>query len=79
MGQSELPLASGREHARVFENCFGWKIRSDGNHIILTHEAAAGVHLSIPNHREVRRGLLSKQIRLAGKTDAEYRKAFDSL
>jgi hypothetical protein len=53
-------------------------VRRAGNHITLTHPENTNC-LSIPNHKEVKRALLHKQIRLAGKTDEEYRTAFDSI
>ena len=78
MALSDLPLASGTNHAEVFCKCFGWTVRRAGNHITLTHPENTNC-LSIPNHKEVKRALLHKQIRLAGKTDEEYRTAFDSI
>jgi predicted RNA binding protein YcfA (HicA-like mRNA interferase family) len=78
MALSDLPLASGADHAQVFCQCFGWVVRRHGNHITLTHPNNSTC-LSVPNHKEVKRALLHKQIKLAGKTDEEYRKAFDSL
>jgi hypothetical protein len=78
MALSDLPLAPGTDHAKVFCECFGWVIRREANHITLTHSENTNC-LSIPNHKEVKRALLHKQIKLAGKTDKEYRTAFDSL
>lgn len=78
MSLADLPLASGLKHARVFQRCFGWTVRSKGNHITLTHPLIANVTLSIPNHKEVKRPLLHAQIKRAGITDEEYRKQFDS-
>ena len=79
MALSDLPLASGQEHARVFTKKFGWIVRKSGNHIILTNPNVPNVHLSIPNHPEVKKPLLKRQIELAGLTDHLYRAAFDSL
>jgi hypothetical protein len=39
-------------------------------HFILTKEGKG--HLSIPDHKEVKRTLLQKQIQLAELTEAEY-------
>jgi HicA toxin of bacterial toxin-antitoxin, len=74
MGQKNLPLASGEDHARAFERC-GWKRRKTASHIILTREGYAAT-LSIPNHKQVKRGLVQAQIRTAGLTEAEYLAAF---
>jgi len=79
MALSDLPLASGLDHARVLQKCFQWNVRRKGNHITLTHPHYPGITLSIPNHKEVKRPLLHAQIVKAGRTDEEYREAFDSL
>jgi len=78
MGISDLPRASGLEHVRVFRK-FGWIVRREGNHIILTHPEKPRVTLSIPNHREVKLPLLKRQIQIAGLDDKLYRAVFDSL
>ena len=72
MGQSDLPLASGSEHVKAFERA-GWacvKRRRGNKHFVLTKEGKG--HLSIPDHKQVKRTLLQKQIQLAGLTEAEY-------
>jgi predicted RNA binding protein YcfA (HicA-like mRNA interferase family) len=72
MGQRELPLAAGSAHVKAFERA-GWtclKRRGNGKHFILTKDGKG--HLSIPDHKQVKRTLLQKQIRHAGLTDAEY-------
>ena len=79
MALSDLPLASGLEHARCFQKGFNWTVRRKANHIILTNPQRANVTLSIPNHREVKRALLHTQITKAGLTDEQYRTAFDSI
>jgi hypothetical protein len=72
VGQKDLPVASGAAHVKAFERaafvCLP-KRRGNGKHFILEK---AGVHLSIPDHKEVKRALLQKQIKLAGLTEAEY-------
>jgi len=72
MGQRDLPLAAGGAHVKAFERA-GWtclKRRGNGKHFILAKEGKG--HLSIPDHKEVKRALLQKQIQLAGLTEAEY-------
>jgi predicted RNA binding protein YcfA (HicA-like mRNA interferase family) len=65
-----LPVISGREAVRAFERA-GWKIsRREGSHIILT-KSGTSVTLSVPDHREVRRGTLRSLIRKAGVTVEE--------
>ena len=78
MGLSDLPLASGRAHQKVFQ-ALGWELRNNGVHLVLTHVNHFGVTLSIPNHKEVRRGTLQAIIRNSGLTDKQYRNFFDSL
>ena len=57
MGLTNLPLDSGRRHVRVFQS-FGWILRREGNHLVMTNPEAPHVVISIPNHREVDRKLL---------------------
>lgn len=78
MSLSDLPLASGGAHQKVFE-ALGWVLRRNGEHIVLTHTNHFGVTLSIPNHKEVRRGTLHSIVRSAGLTDKQYRNLFDNL
>ncbi|MBE0415640.1 MAG: type II toxin-antitoxin system HicA family toxin [Dehalococcoidia bacterium] len=66
-----LPLISGREAVRAFERA-GWEVkRRRGSHIILT-KPGSWASLSIPDHRELDRGLLRKLIRQAGLTVDEF-------
>ena len=61
-----LPLLSGREVARLFEN-LGWEVvRQRGSHIILVKEGQRAT-LSVPDHK-VGRGTLRSLIRAAGLT-----------
>jgi predicted RNA binding protein YcfA (HicA-like mRNA interferase family) len=56
---SLIPVMSGREVVRTFER-FGWTVaRQKSSHIIMvkTGEIAS---LSVPDHKEVARGMLSK-------------------
>ena len=76
MALSDLPLASGREHMKVFLS-LGWTLRRDGEHIVLKKSGVGMV--SIPNHREVKRPTLSRIIRRAGLTDEAYKQAFEAL
>lgn len=71
MGLSSLPLASGQRHKEVFED-LGWVVRSEGNHIVLTHPNHPEVYLSIPNHDEVKKETLKSIIRAAQITDQQY-------
>ncbi len=78
MGFSELPLASGIRHVRTFSS-FGWTLRRNAEHLVMTHPDHMGVTLSVPNHKEVRRGTLKALVSAAGLTDKTYRARFDAL
>ncbi|MDO8532359.1 MAG: type II toxin-antitoxin system HicA family toxin [Dehalococcoidia bacterium] len=68
---AELPVISGRKAARAFERT-GWRIaRRESSHIVMT-KAGSVLTLSIPDHRELDRGLLRSQIRKAGITVDEF-------
>ena len=62
---ARLPVVSGEDAIRAFERD-GWRlIRQSGSHIIMT-KPGIGVVLSIPDHRELKRGTLRELIRKAG-------------
>jgi predicted RNA binding protein YcfA (HicA-like mRNA interferase family) len=65
-----LPVVSGREAARAFMRVGFAFDHHRGSHMIYYH--ADGCHLSIPDHRELDRGLLRKLIRHAGITVDEF-------
>jgi predicted RNA binding protein YcfA (HicA-like mRNA interferase family) len=66
-----LPAISGRKTVDAFEKA-GWQLtRREGSHIILT-KAGVPTILSIPDHREVRRGTLRSLIRKAGLSVEEF-------
>ena len=66
-----LPQVSGRDAARVFERAGFIFDHQRGSHVIYYREAD-GRHLSIPDHRELGRGLLRKLIKQAGLTPEEF-------
>ena len=74
MSISDLPLASGKDHQRVFEQ-LGWILRRDGNHLVMTYPNHANL-ISIPNHKEVKRTTLHTILKHIEMTDAQYRKVF---
>jgi predicted RNA binding protein YcfA (HicA-like mRNA interferase family) len=66
-----LPVVSGREAVRAFERA-GWVLaRRAGSHMILT-KAGSQVNLSVPDHRELDRGLLRKLIQTSGLSVEEF-------
>ena len=71
MSPAVLPVISGREAVRAFEKA-GWMIaRQRASHIVLI-KPGIPVNLSIPDHKQVDRGLLRSQIRKAGLTVDEF-------
>ena len=68
---SKLPVVSGREAARAFQKA-GWNLaRWRGSHMILTKEGEEAT-LSVPDHKELGRGLLRALIRDARMTIGEF-------
>lgn len=66
-----LPVVSGREAAKAFQRA-GWTlVRWRGSHMIFIKEREAAT-LSIPDHRELDRGLLRSLIRDARMTVQEF-------
>jgi predicted RNA binding protein YcfA (HicA-like mRNA interferase family) len=77
MGLSDLPDASGLEHKKTFEK-FGWVVRREAEHIIMTHPNRENCMISIPNHKVVKRSTLKAILRVAQIPDKVYRLFFDS-
>jgi predicted RNA binding protein YcfA (HicA-like mRNA interferase family) len=66
-----LPIVSGRDARRVFERT-GWLFeRQRGSHMILS-KPGSRVNLSVPDHREIKRGLLRALIADSGLTVDEF-------
>ena len=66
-----LPVVSGRQARRAFEKD-GWVFnRQRGSHRILV-KANVPFNLSVPDHRELDRGLLRGLIRDAGITVEQF-------
>ena len=62
---------SGAEAVKTFEKA-GWRRMGQvGSHVVLV-KADTPENLSIPQHRELGTGLLSKQIKKAGLTVDEF-------
>lgn len=67
----QLPVVSGREARRAFEQA-GWVFnRQRASHMILV-KPGVPVNLSVPDHRELDRGLLRGLIRDAGMTVEQF-------
>lgn len=67
----KLPVLSGRQARRAFERA-GWSFsRQRGSHMILEKQGVPA-NLSIPDHRELDRGLLRGLISDSGLTVEEF-------
>jgi predicted RNA binding protein YcfA (HicA-like mRNA interferase family) len=67
----KLPVISGEKAIKAFVRA-GWKVdRQVGSHVILRKEGSP-ITLSIPLHRELKKGLLRALIRDAGMSVEEF-------
>jgi predicted RNA binding protein YcfA (HicA-like mRNA interferase family) len=66
-----LPVCSGAEAIRAFERAGWMRASQKGSHVTLTRSGAMVV-LTVPQHRELGRGLLRSLIRKAGMTVDEF-------
>lgn len=70
-----LPVISGAQLIAVLER-FGWVVvRRKGSHVILT-KGGSMLTLSVPDHRELDRGILRSILRKAG---LEVQQLLDAL
>lgn len=69
----KLPVVSGKEAIRAFEQLGYEEVRQTGDHVRL--KCAGRSPVTIPLHDPVKRGLLRNAIRDSGFTVAEFRNA----
>ena len=69
----KLPVVSGEEAIRAFEQLGYQRVRQRGDHVRL--KCAGRAAISIPLHDPVKRGLLRNAIRDSGFTVEEFRDA----
>ena len=67
-----LPRVSGREAAKAFASVGYEVVRQKGSHIRLRHPTGARMPLTVPDHRELKSGLLRALIRDAGMSVEEF-------
>ncbi len=68
----KLPVLSGRQVVRAFEEA-GWRQdRQRGSHVVMLQQGS-NASLSIPQHRTIAPGTLRALIRLSGMTVDEFR------
>jgi predicted RNA binding protein YcfA (HicA-like mRNA interferase family) len=69
---AELPVVSGREAVRAFGKV-GYEVdRQRGSHIILRQTDSPHRRLTVPDHKELRKGTLRALIRQAGLSVEEF-------
>ena len=69
---TQLPVVSGMDARRAFERV-GWKfVRVGSSRHMILRKAGSRVTLSIPDHKELDRGLLRSLIRDADMTIEEF-------
>ena len=71
MAASRLPVISGRDAVRASERDDWLLVRQVGSHMIMTKPGVSAV-LSIPDHRELKRGTLRGLIRKSGLGVPEF-------
>ena len=70
MSSGRLPVISGMQFVRAMERIGYRRDHTEGSHMILVHPNRR--RLSVPNQRELGRGLLRALIRDAGLTCEEF-------
>jgi predicted RNA binding protein YcfA (HicA-like mRNA interferase family) len=69
----KLPIVSGRQAARAFERVGYRVVRQRGSHIRLRDDQnSKHLPLTIPDHRELKPGLLRQLLRDAGLTVEQF-------
>lgn len=69
---ARLPVISGAEAVKAFGRIGHLVSHQTGSHVIMRRSDPPHRHLSIPQHRELGRGLLRGLIRDAGLTVDEF-------
>ena len=69
---SKLPVLSGRKCAKILEKIGYEMIRQKGSHMRLKHKFGELAPITVPDHPELRPGLLLKIIKSTGLTIEEF-------
>jgi predicted RNA binding protein YcfA (HicA-like mRNA interferase family) len=65
---ARLPVVSAADLIRVLGSAGYVMVRQKGSHLRLRHPSGTRVPLTVPNHRELKAGLLRALLRSAGMT-----------
>lgn len=68
-----LPLISGRELCKILRKIGYKNDHQTGSHIILRNENAPYRRLTVPNHKEIKKGTLRTVLRQTGLTVDELK------
>lgn len=68
-----LPLLSGKKVVKKLEKAGFIFVRQVGSHLILRRELSPRLTLSVPNHRELKKGTLRNILRQAGITVERFK------
>lgn len=68
-----LPLISGRELCKILRKIGYKNDHQTGSHIILRNENAPYRRLTVPNHKEIKKGTLRTVLRQTGLTADELK------
>jgi predicted RNA binding protein YcfA (HicA-like mRNA interferase family) len=68
---ARLPVLSARECVAALEKAGFYVIRQQGSHITMRRDSPPG-RVTVPNHKELRTGMLRAIIRQAGLTVDEF-------
>jgi len=71
---SRLPVLSGKEVATRLEKAGFIFVRRVGSHLILRRQGTPSLTLSVPDHKELKKGTLRMVLRQAGITVQEFAK-----
>jgi predicted RNA binding protein YcfA (HicA-like mRNA interferase family) len=69
---ADLPVISGREAVRAFRKVGYETDRQRGSHIVLRQAESPHRRLTVPDHKELRKGTLRALIRQAGLSVDEF-------
>ncbi len=70
---TDLPQCSGREAIRAFERLGYERVRQRGSHVFL--KCPGRKSLSIPDNKDIGKGMLKSLIKDSGLSEAEFKDA----
>ena len=67
-----MPVVSGRDMVKILGRICFKPARQKGSHIILMHADPPTRRITVPNHSEIKRGMLCEIIRQAGLSRDDF-------